>query len=131
MRWTIHARTEFPATHALHLYKGEPEDPHEHAWAVSIQVGTDRLHEEGYALDFHAVEQILDRATEDLRDRDLGDHPVVGTESPTAERVAEVVSRRIQKHLADLGGTLIMVSVWEGPGNRVDLRLTDDEPISR
>ncbi len=126
MRWTIHARTEFTALHALRSYNGEPETPHEHLWTIAIRVGTDTLTDEGYALDFHAVDSILARATQPLHGIDLGDHPKIGVSSPTAERLAESVADWLEEPLAELGSTLLTVSVWEGPQNRVDLRVSEE-----
>ncbi|MCW8983918.1 MAG: 6-carboxytetrahydropterin synthase, partial [Thermoanaerobaculales bacterium] len=59
---------------------------------------------------------VLDRS-------DLNDHPTIGTPSPTAERIAEVLSEKLTTDYAKIGGHLLSVSVWEGPDNRVDLIL--------
>jgi len=126
MRWVIHARAEFTATHALSAYRGRPEESHPHRWAVAIRVGTARLHAEGYALDFHAVREALLETVTPLDGTDLNAHPEIGTPSPTAERLALVLARRLEEPLARLGGTLLTVSVWEGPENRVDLELGGD-----
>ncbi len=123
MRWVVHARAEFTATHALTAYRGRPEEPHSHRWAVEIRVGTPRLNGEGYALDFHAVREVLEEAVRPLEGTDLGTHPEIGVPSPTAERLALVLARLLEEPLALLGGTLLGVSVWEGPENRVDLEL--------
>jgi 6-pyruvoyl-tetrahydropterin synthase len=119
-RWIVHARSVFDARHALTAYNGEPEAPHFHHWEVAIQVETERLHPEGYALDFHLVRGLLDEAIAPLRDSDLNAHPVIGTPSPTAERLAQFVAEAVAPRLAAAGGRLRSVSVWEGPDNRVD-----------
>ncbi len=124
-RWVIHSRSTFEARHALGSYLGEPEPAHEHLWEVAIRVGADRLNDEGYAIDFHAVHRMLAEQVAPLRGTDLGDHPEIGTPTPSAERVAEVLAARLAPRLADLGGRLLSVSVWEGPSNRVDLVLED------
>jgi len=125
MRWVIHARVEFEARHALVSYMGRPEESHSHRWGVAIRVGADGLNPEGYALDFHAVQGVLDRAVEPLHAVDLNSHPEIGTPTPSAERVAEVLARWVDPELAELGGTLLTVTVWEGPDNRVDLNLRE------
>jgi 6-pyruvoyl-tetrahydropterin synthase len=124
-RWILHSESTFTASHALTSYLGEPEESHEHQWRVAIQVGTDQLHSEGYALDFHLVHALLAEATEPLDGTELNQHPVVGTPSPTAERVAEVLAEDLGPKCEEIGGTLLMVSVWEGPDNRVDLVIED------
>jgi len=122
-RWVIHSRTTFAAGHALNSYRGEPEASHDHVWEVAIRVGTDKLNHEGFALDFHEVHVVLEKAIEPLRDSDLNLHPEIGHPTPSAERVAEVVAGRRRRELADIGGELLTISVWEGPENRVDFRL--------
>jgi 6-pyruvoyl-tetrahydropterin synthase len=124
-RWVIHSRAVFVARHALTVYKGEPEESHEHEWSVAIRVGADRLNDEGFAIDFHAVHEELDAAVAPLRDSDLNDHPAIGVPTPSAERVAEVLAEILEPGLTDLGGRLLTISVWEGPENRVDLRLDE------
>ena len=125
-RWVVHARAQFRATHALVSHRGHAEAPHEHQWAVAIRAGTDRLDEDGLALDFHAVRGILDAAIAPLAGSDLGAHPEIGRPTPSAEHLAEVVAGWIQPALEELGGSLLSVSVWEGPDNRVDLNLAAD-----
>jgi 6-pyruvoyl-tetrahydropterin synthase len=122
-RWIVHARVAFEARHALASYYGEPEEPHEHQWHVAVRVGTEELNAEGYAVDFHAVHGALQRVAAPLDGADLNDHPEIGTPTPSAERVAEVVARWLAPVIHDLGARLLSVSVWEGPENRVDLVL--------
>jgi 6-pyruvoyltetrahydropterin/6-carboxytetrahydropterin synthase len=122
-RWVVHARAGFRARHGLTAYRGQPEASHEHQWTVAIRVGTEDLDEDGLALDFHAVRGLLDRVIAPLEDTDLNAHPEIGRPTPSAERLAEVVAGWLEPELERLGGTLLRVSVWEGPDNRVDLNL--------
>ena len=122
-RWVIHSRSTFNAHHALTIYLGQAEASHSHEWQVEVQVGTDRLNDEGYALDFHAVHRILKDAAAPLEDMDLNQHPEIGKPTPSAERVAEVLAGHLAPKFEVIGGRLISVSVWEGPENRVDLNL--------
>lgn len=122
-RWVIHSRAAFNAYHALTSYQGQAEESHQHLWEVAIKVGTDRLNREGFALDFHEVHNALETVVEPLRDSDLNNHPRIGDPTPSAERVAEVLAGDLEGALTAIGGALLTVSVWEGPGNRVDLCL--------
>lgn len=122
-RWVIHSRATFSARHALTIYRGQPEESHEHVWEVAIQVGAEALNEEGFALDFHEVHALLGAALTPLRDSDLNDHPKIGKPTPSAERIAQVIAEELADGVTALGGRLLVVSVWEGPENRVDLRL--------
>lgn len=122
-RWIIHAQASFEAHHALTSYRGERESSHGHPWKIAVQVGADKLNEEGYALDFHQARDVLAAAITPLDRSDLNDHPEIGHPSPTAERVAEVLSQKLAPGYEKIGGKLLVVSVWEGPDNRVDLVL--------
>ncbi len=122
-RWVIHSRATFNARHALTSYRGEPEQPHEHDWQIAIQVGTDDLGAEGFALDFYDVHTLVEKVIAPLRGGDLNRHPEIGHPTPSAERLAEVLATHLHPGLADIGGRLLVVSIWEGPENRVDLRL--------
>jgi len=125
-RWVIHSRAAFEARHGLISYQGRPEAPHNHHWQIEIRVGTDRLNAEGYAIDFHAVHRLLAETLSPLDGADLNHHPEIGLPTPSAERLAEVLASWLQQPLAAMGGTLLSVSVWEGPDNRVDLLLDDE-----
>lgn len=124
-RWVVHSRATFTARHALTSYFGEPEEPHSHQWQVAIRVGTDRLNDEGYAVDFHAVHGALRNAVATLDGSDLNAHPEIGSPTPSAERLAEVVAGWLAPVAQDLGVRLLAVSVWEGAENRVDLLLVE------
>ena len=123
MRWVIHSRRTFEARHALTSFRGGAESVHSHRWEVAIRVGARHLNDESYALDFHQIHGLLAEEVEPLENSDLNLHPEIGRLSPTAERVAEFVAGRLATRVATLGGTLLSVSVWEGPDNRVDLVL--------
>jgi 6-pyruvoyl-tetrahydropterin synthase len=125
-RWVVHARASFVASHALDCYRGEPEASHEHRWQVAIRVGCDRLNDEGYAIDFHALRALLEGALAPLDGCDLNRHPEIGSPTPSAERLAEVVASWLTPEVQALGARLLAVSVWEGPENRVDLDLSSD-----
>lgn len=122
-RWVIHSRATFNARHALTSYLGAPEQPHNHEWEIAIQVGTDDLGAEGFALDFHAVHALLEQVVAPLRGGNLNRHHEIGHPTPSAERLAEVLAAHLQPGLADIGGRLLVVSIWEGRDNRVDLCL--------
>jgi len=122
-RWVVHSEVRFGACHALTLYMGKPEESHTHQWKVAIRVGTDRLNDEGCAVDFHAVHDALRQAVAPLDGSSLNDHPEIGSPTPSAERVAEVIAGWLEPVISNLDAQLLSVSVWEGPDNRVDLNL--------
>lgn len=122
-RWIVHSQATFKALHALTIYEGKAEEPHKHRWQVEIRVGAKELNEEGYAIDFHKVHQLLADAVSPLDGTDLNLHEKIGHPSPTAEKVAEVLAMDLAPECAKLGGRLLSVSIWEGPENRVDFML--------
>ena len=122
-RWVIHSQASFEARHALTSYLGEAEESHSHQFQVAIRVGTDHLNAEGYAVDFHAVHAALAAAVKPLDGTDLNAHPEIGSPTPSAERLADVLASWLTPTISDLNASLLSVSVWEGPENRVDLNL--------
>jgi 6-pyruvoyl-tetrahydropterin synthase len=122
-RWVVHAEASFDARHALTSYLGKRESSHGHPWKVAVQVGADSLNDDSYALDFHQVRELLTAAVAPLDHSDLNHHPEIGIPSPTAERIAEVLSDMLAPKYEAIGGRLMLISVWEGPENRVDLIL--------
>jgi 6-pyruvoyl-tetrahydropterin synthase len=123
-RWVVHAAVELDARHALLSYGGRPEESHQHRWRVAIAAATGALNDEGYAIDFHALRELLGDRLAPLEGSDLNLHPEIGRPTPSAERLAEVVAGWLEPEVEALGGTLIRVSVWEGPENRIDLELS-------
>lgn len=126
-RWIYHSEADFEASHALTRYLGEPEKAHVHRWKVEITVGANGLNDEFYGLDFHAVHQALAEVIAPLDRTDLNEHIEINDPSPTAERVALFFAEKLQATIEAIGGTLLSVSVWEGPGNRVDLMMATEE----
>lgn len=122
-RWIVHSHAAFNASHALTEYRGMKEEAHDHEWRVEVQVGTESLKPEGYALDFHEVHKVLSEAVAPFEGSNLNGHPEIGRPSPTAERVAEVLAQKLAPLYEAVGGRLLSVSIWEGPDNRVDLML--------
>jgi len=123
-RWIVHAAAGVTASHALRSYRGEAEEVHSHRWRVAVRVAVEALNEEAYALDFHALRSLLGEIVAPLEGTILDEHPEIGDPSPTAENLALFLARHLGPAVETLGGTLLGVSVWEGPGNRVDLELT-------
>jgi 6-pyruvoyl-tetrahydropterin synthase len=119
-RWIVHSHAAFTARHGLVRYRGLPEQSHEHRWEIAIEAGFDTLNGEGYAADFDTVHALLRAAVAPLDGIDLNRHPEIGLPSPTAERLAEVLATRLAGPLAELGGRLVTITVWEGPDNRID-----------
>ena len=50
--FTISVETQFKAGHSVALPDGSREPEHEHFWAVSVEVSTDKLNGSGVVMDF-------------------------------------------------------------------------------
>ena len=124
-RWVVHARTELEARHALTSYNGLLEESHQHTWIIAVRVGTDHLSQEGIAIDFELLRTILCDKLQPLDHSNLNHHPEIGNPTPSAERFAEVVAGWVAPEIEELGATLLSVSIWEGPENRIDLNLAE------
>ena len=112
--YEITIERDFHADHALTI-AGRTEPTHGHDWHVSVVVRGAELDEDGLLLDFHLLEQRLDRILSSLRDRELNRTGPFARINPTAEQIA--------RHLADTlapalpgGIRLSRVDVTEAPG---------------
>lgn len=107
----------FHAGHALRLYDGTMETPHEHDWRTFIAVASDELDAIEVVMDFHELERIVDEVLGELDGRSLNEVDAFAKVNPSAERVAEHIYRRIAAVLPQ-GVTLRRVTVTEAPGCR-------------
>jgi 6-pyruvoyltetrahydropterin/6-carboxytetrahydropterin synthase len=108
---------EFSAAHAIRLYDGTLEPVHGHNWSVRVTVGADKLDEIGVVMDFHLLEQSVDRLIETVHNRNLNDvSPFAdGAVNPTAEQVAHWLGDRVAAQLP-AAVRLRLVEVGEAPG---------------
>ena len=106
----------FNARHALRLPDGTWERPHSHLWRVTAAFRADRLDEPmGVVIDFLDVQRALEKVDRELQGTDLNALGAFEGTSPSAERVAEHVARRLADRLG-AGCGLYRVRVTEAPG---------------
>ena len=108
---------EFSAAHAIRLYDGTLEPVHGHNWSVRLTVEADKLDEIGVVMDFHLLEQLIDRQIATVHNRNLNDVPPFagGEVNPTAEEVARWLGDRVAPQLPG-AVHLRLVEVGEAPG---------------
>lgn len=115
MMFEVAVESCFRASHAVRLPTGEMEPIHEHDWQVSVVFEGTTLNGDGLLVDFELVRERLLAILAPLRGTNLNEHPALGGEPASAERVA----RRIFESLDDVNwsqATLRCVTVREAPG---------------
>lgn len=113
---------EFTASHAIRMYDGELEEPHEHVWRVEVTVGAAKLDEIEVVMDFHLLEKIVSEVVGAFDGGDLnrlrpfvGDGGVGLAVNPTAERVAGFIGVEVGVRLP-VSVKLVSVAVQEEAG---------------
>lgn len=101
--FAITVESVFAASHTILLPDGSWEPIHGHNWPVVVEVACDELDAIDTVMDFHVLHADLVRILEPFQNRHLNDvEPFAHqTLSPTAERVAEHIGRKIQEGLPD------------------------------
>lgn len=117
MAYAIHIERRFVAAHALRLYDGSMEPLHSHEWKVEVDVAAQTLDEIDVVMDFHELQRIVDQAIAPLRGVTLNDSGQFASPNPSAERVAELLFKRIAAKLPPRVA-LSAVTVTEAPGCR-------------
>jgi len=110
----------FAAAHAI-IIKGEREPLHGHNWRVRLTVAGKSLDSDGLLCDFHALEQVLDRAIGGFHNRNLNETAPFDRVNPTAENVAGHLAQEIARYLPATVG-IVRVSVTEAPGCEATFR---------
>jgi 6-pyruvoyltetrahydropterin/6-carboxytetrahydropterin synthase len=107
----------FDAAHHLKSYQGKCNREHGHTWNVEVCVRTNRLSSGNIAIDFHVLEDIVDKAISPLDHNQLNE--ALKMDDPTAEILAQFLFERIH---FDIGGPVVdvhSVTVWESPKHGV------------
>lgn len=99
--FAITIETQFKASHGVTLPDGAREPEHEHFWAVSVEVATDKLDNRGMAVDFAVIKARLSNITSQLGGALLNDVDYFREKGPTAENVAAYVFEQLEPNLPD------------------------------
>jgi 6-pyruvoyltetrahydropterin/6-carboxytetrahydropterin synthase len=113
--FTVSVETQFKASHSVALPDGSREPEHEHFWAVSVEVGSDKLDGNGVVIDFARLKAGLTDITFKLGDGSLSDVDYFREHGPSAENVAVYIFQRLMPKLPE-GVRLKSVSVSEQVG---------------
>jgi 6-pyruvoyltetrahydropterin/6-carboxytetrahydropterin synthase len=113
--FTVSVETQFKAGHSVALPDGSKEPEHEHFWAVSVEVSSDKLNGNGVVMDFARLKSELTGITSKLGGGSLNDVDYFREHGPSAENVAVYIFQRLEPNLPD-GVRLESVSVSEQVG---------------
>jgi 6-pyruvoyl-tetrahydropterin synthase len=125
----IEVTITFRAAHQLRLLDGTLEPLHAHDWQLTARLGAARLDGLDTVLDFHLLQQELERIVALWRDRNLNDVPPFAVaagaalpRNPSAERVVEHVGQTLVAWVAGLpdaaarGVAVVATRITEAPG---------------
>lgn len=115
MNYTITTETTFSAAHYLRGYQGDCSRLHGHNWNVEVSVSTSKLDENGFAIDFLALEDLLKKAVAPFEHHNLNEVPPFDTKNPTAENIAEYVFETMSGNIRKFSPEALVskVTVWE------------------
>lgn len=111
----------FAAAHALRLPDGQLEPLHGHNWPCKVVVESRQLDQMDTVMDFHKLEDALDRLLSRLHNQNINDvKPFAGENgmlaiNTSAERIAQWIGQSMQKTLPD-HVQLVRVELGEAPG---------------
>ncbi len=124
-KYLVSAEASFSAAHTLTGVE-RCDRMHGHDWRVrlTVEVPEDNLGAGGMAIDFRTIEALAEEAVADFDHRLLNELDAFKDRSPTAERVALEVARRVRDRLKAVVPQvrLYEVEVWETPTYRVVYR---------
>jgi 6-pyruvoyltetrahydropterin/6-carboxytetrahydropterin synthase len=114
--YEVSYETTFCATHRL-LSSGQPCEPlHGHDWRVEVTAATAELDRDGLVVDFEHLKRALSEVTSRFHYGDIGSHPDLAGQSPSAEVMAHYFFIELKKLLGPSAAHLKRVRVFEAPG---------------
>ena len=119
--YLLSAEASFSAAHTLPGID-MCERFHGHNWRVRVTVKVEeRDLSGGMGVDFRKIEEVARRAVADFEHRYLNDLEPFEKTPPTAERVAKVISEKVQADLSRLdgGARVHEIELWETPAYRL------------
>lgn len=88
MSFAITITREFSASHQLRMYDGSIESLHGHNWLALITVSAAKLDSIGVVMDFHLLEELVDRIVRPMHNHHLNKLTEFANRNPSAENVA-------------------------------------------
>ncbi len=117
----------FSAAHAI-MIQGHSEPLHGHDWQVTAVITGAILDEDGLLIDFHDLEDSLERIIAPFQNANLNDvPPFKDSTNPTAECVAEHIGRSLAAAINSERVHVSQVRVTEAPGCVASFYLNSNE----
>jgi 6-pyruvoyltetrahydropterin/6-carboxytetrahydropterin synthase len=111
----ISVERRFRASHQLVLPDGSKEPVHEHDWAVTAELGSDRLNNMGIVMNFQRLQAMIDKIVAGFDKKALESTGFFRQNNPSAENVAKYIYEKLRTGLPE-GVKLLNVRVVEEPG---------------
>lgn len=105
--------SKFSAAHQLRGYEGKCEKLHGHNWRVTAAVTSDRLNEQGLAVDFHDLKKALREVLDQLEHAFLNEIFPFTEINPSSENLAKWIYDSMSKKINDEVIEVASVTVWE------------------
>lgn len=121
--WRLRVRGGFAAAHQILHYGGPCEALHGHNFAVEVEVEGHTLDPKtGMLMDFKELKGHLAAVTQSLDHTHVNTLPEFAGLSPSSERLAQYIFRRLAERLQGSGMCLVRVVVAENAGSEAEYR---------
>ena len=111
--YELTVRGKFSAAHALRGYPGDCARVHGHNWSVEIVVTAKTVDQNGLAVDFRNLKDVLNDSLSLLDHQYINDVPPFDKINPSSENIAEWLYKRVSAEVETFGVRLSRVSVGE------------------
>ncbi|HEX6971955.1 MAG TPA: 6-carboxytetrahydropterin synthase [Limnochordia bacterium] len=110
--YELTVRRHFDASHIVEGHPGKCARLHGHRWVAELVVACEKVDAIGIGIDFGALKAACDEV--------LPDHAHINDRLPpgwpaTAEKISEWLYATLRPMIAELGGRLRCVRIWESP----------------
>ena len=113
MPYTIYKEYDFAAAHHIPGHRGKCRHLHGHNYKVRVGLEADELDELGMVMDFADLKTLIKAVVDPFDHRLINDIEPFDRESPTAEKISEVLFHSIASRLDAPRVRLRRVEVWE------------------
>ena len=111
--FSVEVKRSFRAHHGLYNYKGEDEALHLEEWILKIEASANKLDEAGCCIDFHEVDNVVDKLIKPIEEKSFNELQYFKTVSPSAENIAQYFFYELNKKLSDERVTITKVTACE------------------
>lgn len=113
--FTVSVKTNFWASHQLALPDGPKEPRHQHNWAVTADVSSEKLNSIGLVMDFSQLKAMLDNIVAEFDNSPLDEIDYFRQNNSSAESIARYIYEKLESSLPD-GVKLENIRIVEEPG---------------